>query len=264
MKCPSCLYVAGRKDHLTRHIATKHSTLRPYRCLQCNKTYSRSDHLYRHQLGAHARTLGFQCNHCNKAFTRSDHLRVHREFVHDEGQHQCDICFSMRHSRIPFQQHTVCKACFKKATGRDSRVEHQWADFLKTNFDVPPMGEDQSLHAMGGCSKKRPDIIFSSPGLVICCECDEHWHRGHQRLCEEARMSEIAEELGKNATVVFLRLNPDGKGPPRPRRFQRFLQALHEICANPPQHPVSVTYLFYPPHAHNVATRWPATHILSV
>ena len=68
-------------------------------------------------------------------------------------------------------------------------------------------------------------------------------------------MSEIAEEL--NTKVVFLRLNPDGKGPPRTQRFQAFLEALEHVCREPPPHHVSVKYLFYPPHAHNVATRWP-------
>ena len=119
------------------------------------------------------------------------------------------------------------------------------------------MGEDQSLKALGGCSKRRPDLVFSSPGLVVCCECDEQWHRGHLQSCEEARMSELAEELGGGSKVVFLRMNPDGKGPTRAARFQACLEALQDICRSPPSHAVSVKYLFYPPQAHNVTTRWP-------
>lgn len=70
-------------------------------------------------------------------------------------------------------------------------------------------------------------------------------------------MSELAEELGGGGKVVFLRFNPDGKGPPRQQRFQAFLEALEDVCRSPPHFPVSVKYLFYPPGAHNVATRWP-------
>ena len=70
-------------------------------------------------------------------------------------------------------------------------------------------------------------------------------------------MSELAEELGRHAKLVFLRFNPHGKGPNRTQRFQTFLDTLRDVCRHPPDPPVSVMYLFYPPHAHNIATRWP-------
>lgn len=260
MQCPQCPYAARRKDHLKRHLATKHGRGRPYPCTSCTKAFTRSDHLFRHTLAVHRRTLAFPCPHCTKAFARSDHLRTHREFVHDEGDHACDTCLGRRHSRIPLDGIHVCKACYRKATGKNSRVELQWATYLAQHFSVPPMGADQSLQALGGCSKRRPDLVYTGPGLAVCCECDEHWHRDKDRSCEEARMSELAEELG--GKVVFLRFNPHGKGPPLQERFDRFRRALETICASPPDHPVSVQYLFYPPHAHNVATRWPAAHVL--
>lgn len=260
MQCPQCPYTARRKDHLKRHQASKHAKGRPYRCTQCPKAFTRTDHLFRHALGVHSRTLAYRCPHCTKAFARSDHLRNHREFVHDEGDHQCETCLAKRHSAIPLDGMHVCRACYRKATGKESRVELLWANYLAQHFSVPPMGADQSLHALGGCSKRRPDLVYSEPGLAICCECDEQWHRGHERSCEEARMSEIAEELG--GKVVFLRFNPHGKGPTLQERFARFHRALQDLCDNPPTHLVSVQYLYYPKHAHNVTTRWPASHIL--
>jgi len=259
MQCPQCPYKAGRKDHLTRHQASKHTVARPYSCPQCTKAFTRTDHLFRHTLGVHARALAYRCPYCPKAFARSDHLRGHREFVHDEGDHECATCLSRRHSSIPLDGIQVCKACYRKATGKESRVELQWAKYMEEHFSVPPMGQDDSLKALGGCSKRRPDLVYGCHGLVVCCECDEHWHRGYERSCEEARMSELAEELG--GKVVFLRFNPHGKGPTLQVRFARFLQALEAICASPPDHPVSVQYLYYPPNAHNVSTRWPVTII---
>lgn len=260
MHCSKCPYKTERKDHLQRHRLAKHSTDRPFRCNICPKTFTRSDHLLRHKYAVHARQQAFSCLLCQRAFNRSDHLRRHRELVHDEGCHQCDTCLGMRYSNIQLDSIRVCKKCYSKATGKSSRVEHQWARYILQRFHTPAMGEDTSLHALGGCSKRRPDLIFSSPELVVCCECDEHWHREHERLCEEARMSELAEELGTK--VVFLRFNPDGEGPSRIQRFQIFLETLEATCSHPPEHPVSVKYLFYPKHAHNVTTRWPATHIL--
>ena len=259
-ECAQCPKVFTRSDHLTRHKASKHSGAgRPYKCAQCPKAFTRSDHLFRHGLGEHAQARRFACDTCTKAFARSDHLRVHAEFVHDEGEHECATCMAQRHSSIQMDGIRVCKACYRKATGRGSRVELLWADYLERHFDMPAMGQDDSLKAMGGCSKRRPDLIYGSPGLVVCCELDEHAHRGYDRSCEEARMSELAEELG--VKVVFLRMNPHGKGPPLEVRFKRYMEALEEICTGPPDHHVSVQYLYYPPGARNMATRWPARRV---
>ena len=264
--CPSCTYVAGRKDHLVRHARTQHTCDRPYACPQCPQAYARSDHLRRHVLAVHENARKHACPHCDRTFCRSDKLREHLEHVHDLGNSQCDTCMGMRHTSIPYDGIHLCRQCFRKATGANSRVELHWSRFLDEHFGKHYlMGSDVSLQAMGGCSRVRPDklwgsvVIGATGSFAICGELDESWHRDKARSCEEARMSEIAEAVG--GKVVFVRLNPHLKGPSMHDRFQAYLEVLQGLCNDPPEHLVSVIYMYYPSHAHNVATRWPVTRL---
>ena len=255
--CLQCHQPFSRKDALVRHTRTKHGVDRPWPCTLCPRTYQRKDVLRRHMHAAHLNRRVHRCTLCTRAFCRADKLREHKEHVHDQGDHLCGACCHQRHSRIPLHGIHVCRACYRRATGHASRAEHRWSAFLDTHFGTHfLMGSDLSLQAMGACSRARPDKLWGSPGaLTVCGELDEHWHRGHLRDCEEARMSDIAEQVG--GKVVFLRLNPHLRGPTMEQRFRLYLQVLQQILDDPPEPLVSVVYVCYPQHAHNLATRWP-------
>jgi len=59
----------------------------------------------------------------------------------------------------------------------------------------------------GGCSLKRPDLLFIMEFLYIQIEVDEHNHEGYRCWDEDARLEIIAADVGLPGVV--LRVNPD-------------------------------------------------------
>jgi len=59
----------------------------------------------------------------------------------------------------------------------------------------------------GGCSLKRPDLLFILSNFYIQIEIDEDGHEGYSCFNEDARLELIAADIGKPGVV--LRINPD-------------------------------------------------------
>jgi len=145
----------------------------------------------------------------------------------------------------------VCNRCLRKATG--SRIEKQWAAHADAELGTRGlMGSDNSMRAMGGCSRKRPDRMYGGPELVEIDECDEHGHR--DATCEQQRLTELYDEPAVcGRPMVVIRWNPHGRRrvplAERLRLFVRLKRAIrvHRRRCDPDAMPrMVVFYQFYP------------------
>jgi hypothetical protein len=203
---------------------------------------------------------------CNYASAQQSNLSTHIQGMHDIGRHRCDYCLQNRNSRNAHLDTTLhasvnlCRACFRKATGKDSRVEQVWSEFvdaaLGTDFLV---GSDDAMRTLGGCSLKRPDRLYASSDRVEIDECDEHQHANSSSggyTCEEKRLSELYDEpsiCGKQLVVV--RWNPHAYTPQpgstrasRTERLRLFVDVKRHLRSLPNtafKAPIVVVYMFY-------------------
>ena len=61
---------------------------------------------------------------------------------------------------------------------------------------------------MGGCSKRRPDLLLDLNDQVIIIEIDEDKHINYDCSCENKRLMELSQDIG-HRPIVFIRFNPD-------------------------------------------------------
>jgi hypothetical protein len=111
----------------------------------------------------------------------------------------------------------ICNGCYNKITGKNTRKEKEWSDYLDKHLGINGLlSSDKNLRQLGGCQLYRPDKLYTDLNYVEVGECDEfqHRHSNGNYDCDERRISEIYEEdgiIGKNMTV--LRWNPDNYTP---------------------------------------------------
>ena len=154
------------------------------------------------------------CDH--KAKQKGD-LKRHKALVHDIGDYQCEFCLCNRNSHIPYTDHTgkhkICRKCYKKATGKESRIELTWSDYIDKELGTEYLSSsDKSLKSNGGCFLYRPDKLYIGVERVEVDECDEHQHKRKNGTysCDEKRITDIYGEDGiKGKDLVVIRWNPD-------------------------------------------------------
>ncbi len=61
----------------------------------------------------------------------------------------------------------------------------------------------------GGCSKRRPDLLFDMGSHVVLVEVDENQHDTYDCTCEHRRLMEIFRGLNHHH-IAMIRFNPDG------------------------------------------------------
>jgi hypothetical protein len=59
-----------------------------------------------------------------------------------------------------------------------------------------------------GCSARRPDVLMDLGHHVLMVEVDENKHNNYDCSCENKRLMEIWQDLGKR-NIVVIRFNPD-------------------------------------------------------
>ena len=232
----------------------------------CTKKFKHAGTLKSHKAFAHdINAVWHHCDQpgCTHKVKQAGDLKKHKAYVHDIGEHECDYCNKMRNARNDYEDPNagtvcICRDCFKKVTGKTSRIELLWSDYVDRELGTEGLlGADDSLRTLGGCSLKRPDKLYADHSLVEVDECDEHQHVGKNYTCEQARLSELYDEpsiCGK--PMVVIRWNPNGyRGGPkllREDRMQLFVQLKRAIRAQrrsqPLDHPwprVVVYYMFY-------------------
>ena len=141
-------------------------------CDLCNKTLKRKSHLKQHKADVH--DIGVElhpCDLCNQTFKRNGDLKRHKAYVHDIGDNVCDFCYKNRNSHIPYMdrqgKHLICRECYKKVTGKDSRVETIWSDYIDKHLGTEYLSSsDKSLKSRGGCQMYRPDKLYIGYEIV--------------------------------------------------------------------------------------------------
>ena len=68
------------------------------------------------------------------SFIRQGELNKHLQNIHDIGKYTCDFCTRNRNSNIEYSdnngKHHICRDCYKKVTGNNSRIETIWSEYI--------------------------------------------------------------------------------------------------------------------------------------
>lgn len=183
-KCTKCGATFKTKYSLDEHLATQHNVgtekFTWYYCKidNCNYKTVRKRHLKRHQSSLHDIDVIYHyCKEkdCESKFKQKTGLVQHLSQVHDIGKNQCEFCLGHHNSKILYkdkiknQMYKICRKCFNKLTGKNSRAEEVMSKYLDEipNLKHFLVGTDKSLSSMGGCQRYRPDKIFMSSDLVL-------------------------------------------------------------------------------------------------
>ena len=250
--CPQCATAFAQVCHLQRHVQTVHEKHRNHVCPQCKAAFSQAGHLQRHVRTVHEKRRDYVCPECAAAFGEASHLKFHRAYKHDIGPFFCDICKEGRNTQIKHNDLHICRICYRKLTGKSSRIEHIWSDFVDEHFGTDFLvGTDNALRTLGGCSLKRPDKFYASLDRVEIDECDERQHSmsSGSYSCEQKRLSELYDDpsiCGKQ--MVVIRWNPDAYNGPRVSRQERLdlfvrVKRHTRLCTFAPK--IVVVYMFY-------------------
>ena len=267
-KCPQkdCTYKSKQKTKLTRHLANVHDVgVIMYPCKEegCNFETKDKSYLKIHSAYKHNKDVNwYKCpyKNCKDTFKQNGNLRRHLMYIHDVGNYKCELCFYNRNSKIEYIDKNnnkihICKDCFKKVTGKNSRAEEQMSDYLDNMKEIKPflVGTDQSFISIGGCQRYRPDKLYVSLDLVLHIECDEYQHKrdNGSYKCDEKRISDCYNEFpGKKYMVI--RWNPDNYKPPykyqmykRKDRLKILGKLIKKVLKDPPKEIIYIYYLFF-------------------
>lgn len=105
----------------------------------------------------------------------------------------------------------------------------------------------------GKYGKERPDFIFYCGTFVLIVEVDENQHFSRPCECEQIRMVNIFQSLGK--PTIFIRYNPDKyipkdctvktEGDSFDKRMVLLKNWVRYFTVTPPLVPLSVGYLYF-------------------
>ena len=268
------------KQKLKRHMTDVHDVnVKWIHCTQpnCDFKTKRNYSLTTHLASIHdINVVWHKCSveGCESQFKRKSHLNEHSKNVHDIGDKKCDFCLENHFTRNLHKDsqgtHKVCRKCYKKATGKSSRVETIWSNYIDQNLGIQGLvGSDKSLKSMGGCLKYRPDKLYIDKDYVELCECDERQHSGtHNYSCDEKRVTEIYGEEGiSGKTMAVIRWNPDLYKPPegkrklRNERLAMMIELQKKLRSKPPAEKIHVYYMFYNKDNANITQNLPKTFI---
>ena len=214
-------------------------------------------------------TKWFNCviDECDYICKTKGSIKRHHILIHDIGDNVCKNCDEKRYSSFEykFENYKICKRCYYNFTGRNSRIEERWSDYLDEEPKLKPfcIGSDKSLKKMGGCQSYRPDKLYRGIGITVIGELDEKQHPGENYSCDEKRVSDIYEEVTGDKLIV-LRMNPDSyKTPDGSKckdinvRFKEYKKFLLELIANPPEEIIKVYYMYYSADNNNITKNLP-------
>jgi len=220
---------------------------------------------------------------CKYKTKQKSHLKPHLEMVHDIGDHECQICLKNRNSRNKHVDnqgsHMICcNNCYYKVTGKKTRKEKIWSDFLDQHLECPAVASDKSLKSIGGCILERPDKLYTDISYTEIGECDEYEHLYHNGnyTCDEQRISKIYDQEGIIGTFMnVLRWNPDKYTVPEEyqRKTQKERLEIYVALAkklrekannNEFRDRIHIYYLFYSEDNPLIAKNIPYTMIYSM
>lgn len=162
--CDICQIVFEQKSKILRHIMSKHSFHRPFRCAVCDKGFKYNydlkmhrlihqkvdsnllhccskcnyrgrtkSNLNAHYIRRHTDEYKFACEHCGKRFKIEWDFKFHLN-THDGSQHMCDICGRFYTSNYSLYKHRKvahlndykfhCNVCNKKLLTQKNLDSH--------------------------------------------------------------------------------------------------------------------------------------------
>jgi hypothetical protein len=280
-----CDHKSKHMGDLKTHLADVHNIgVTLYTCDQsgCDKQFKQAGHLKTHLAFIH--DIGVTWHHCDQSgcdqqFKKAGNLKTHLAFVHDIGKHTCEFCYCNRNSCNKFKdhtgQHSICNKCYKKVTGKGSRKETLWSDYLDKNLGTEGLlSSDVSLKSSGGCQKYRPDKLYTDTEYVEIGELDENEHgrTSGSYSCDEKRISDIYDEDGINGKVmVVLRLNPDSYGVqkgckrvPIKERYEIYVALAKKLRNKCNSDKIHIYYMFYSKDNTKLSQNIPHTLIYSM
>ena len=84
--------------------------------------------------------------------------------------------------------------------------EYSVVEYVKNQFPNLDWISDKQI--IGGCSKRRPDLLLDLGYQIVIIEIDENQHTGYDCSCDNKRIMELSQDLG-HRPIVFIRFNPD-------------------------------------------------------
>ncbi|KAG7213198.1 hypothetical protein KM043_002512 [Ampulex compressa] len=162
--CDICQTVFEQKSKILRHITSKHSFHRPFKCSACEKTFKykcdlkahrlvhqeldtsllhccdkceyrtkTKNNLKSHYIRRHTDDYKFACEHCGKRFKMEWDLKFHIG-THGSSQHMCDICGKFYTSNYSLYKHRKvahlndykfqCTVCNKRLLTQENLDNH--------------------------------------------------------------------------------------------------------------------------------------------
>ncbi|XP_078037445.1 uncharacterized protein LOC144470319 isoform X7 [Augochlora pura] len=162
--CDICQTVFEQKSKILRHITSKHSFHRPFKCPTCDKTFKykcdlkahrlvhqdvdssllhccdkcdyrtkTKNNLKSHHIRRHTDDYKFACEHCGKRFKMEWDLKFHVG-THGTSQHMCDVCGKFYTSNYSLYKHRKvahlneykfhCAVCNKRLLTQENLDNH--------------------------------------------------------------------------------------------------------------------------------------------
>lgn len=278
-KFPDCEFQTKYKNNLKNHESYIHDINVKWfkcRCIDCSYKFKKINHLNRHYSVVHdINVIWYKCKHCSYESKRKDATMKHEEIIHDIGKNKCEICFSHRNSKILHDEMYICRMCFNKLTGKNSRIEKTWSDYIDEKIGVEfLLSNDKSLKHNGGCTLKRPDKIYTGLDIVEIDECDEHQHlyNNGDYTCDEQRLSELYDEDGIcGKTMIVIRWNPHKYMVPSGYKHKNLQERLdlhvklkQHLRTKPTSDKIHVYYMFYDKNNPRICKNLPFTMIYDI
>ena len=259
-KCDLCDSQFKSNGDLKRHKMYVHNINVTWKkCDLCNSQFKTNSNLKLHKMQAHNIDVTWiKCDLCDSQFKRGDHLKTHVQQVHDIGDFKCQNCFEPHYKHEPYTKnnHTMylCKECYRKFSGFNSRIELEYVEYIRENFKFPFLAHNKSMNALGGCTRKRPDLIFTSDNLIMIIEIDEHQHiyENGSYSCEEKRITELYEN--QTIPMVVIRINPHkttfstkrcNQHSGKKTRQTRLVAFMNEIVSKQNDDMIKLYYMYY-------------------
>ncbi|KAL6447642.1 hypothetical protein ACFW04_000079 [Cataglyphis niger] len=216
--CDICQIVFEQKNKILRHIMSKHSFHRPFRCAVCEKSFKYKYDLKMHRLvhqkvnsdlyccGKCNYRVHSMCDICGRFYMNNYSLYKHRKVAHlneykvtilkNEYKFHCNICnkklLTQENLDNHMQQHDKtykCKECGKAFTSKRYLTNH-----AKTHTGIKPY----TCHI---CEKTEKPYIRDLCGQTFKRRYDMIVHR---RKYLDAHLSSPPMPLGKRVIVCIL------------------------------------------------------------
>ena len=282
-KCPVCNKTLSTKGNLKTHLWTVHDigNGKIYKCEQdgCEYETKMNSNLKTHLWEVHDIGNGkiYKCEQdgCEYETKRNGHLKTHLRYFHDNGPNQCTACLEKHQSSILHKGHRYCRKCYRKLTGKNSRAETVWSNYVDKHLGTDFLtSSDKSLKSLGGCQLYRPDKLYIGLTHVELDECDENQHiNGENYSCDEKRISDIYDEDGiVGKTLIVIRFNPHSykinnvsQKTPVKERYDRFIQLKRElrekVSRGNIKDTIHVYYMYYNKDNRNITKNFPHSFV---